>query len=398
MKIGVLTFHRPANFGANLQAYATTCLIKDAGHDVKVIDYLRLEDMAYKNNIPLEQYQAHQKFVETHLPLTRQISEEVEIPEVVIEEKFDAIIVGADAVWRKPKDNNIYFCQWLKDNPRLKNVAIASLSPAHMGNGFKDLDSLSKSRIKDDLLRFNFITVRDSWTGNVINRDIFDGEGFNYLINPDPVIILSDFVKHEKLESRGIELKKYFLMTLPHNWCKAGKLSKLKLEWFRKFKGIVNEAGFSLVELPLPEGESGLKFDYTVRGGIDPIQWFLWIKNAKAFCGLRFHAIVSSISCGTPFFSMDSYGDNSRISIALDLLRLHSIARKRDSKSKIFQLLANTGMSGFRTGQLIETESPAKIFRMLNSINEEQVLTLRREKASIFTSNFSKLLEAIKHV
>lgn len=397
MKIGILTFHRPANFGANLQAYATTRLLQAAGHEVKVIDYLRPVDRTYQTTIPQVQYKAHQKFVESHLPLTRQVYDESGIREVVIEERIEAIVVGADAVWRKPNDNNIFFCQWLRNDIRLKDVSIASLSPAHMGKGFKGLDPKSLASIKEDLLRFDYITVRDSWTGYVINRDIFNGQGFKYLVNPDPVIMLSDFINNQMFDSEGLEPKKYFLMTLPHNWCNGGRLSKLRHKWYMQFKRLVNDSGFSLVELPLPEGASGLHFDMTIKDGIDPIQWFLWIKNAKAFCGLRFHAIVSAISSGTPFYSMDSYGDNSRLSSILDLCKLHSLARKRDKMSKIYQLLADTSMSEFRTGQLLETESPTKIFHMLYSTTEEQVLTLRKQKSSVFASNFAELLNAIKH-
>lgn len=39
MKIGILTFHRADNYGAVLQCYALQEVLKDMGHEVKIIDY-----------------------------------------------------------------------------------------------------------------------------------------------------------------------------------------------------------------------------------------------------------------------------------------------------------------------------------------------------------------------
>lgn len=39
MKIGILTFHRAINYGAVLQCYALSEVLKKMGHDVFVIDY-----------------------------------------------------------------------------------------------------------------------------------------------------------------------------------------------------------------------------------------------------------------------------------------------------------------------------------------------------------------------
>ncbi|MCI5451050.1 polysaccharide pyruvyl transferase family protein, partial [bacterium] len=65
MKIGILTLHRPANFGANLQAYSTYRYLLRRGCEVKVIDYVRDRDCLYRSVIPAVQMQAHTHFVET---------------------------------------------------------------------------------------------------------------------------------------------------------------------------------------------------------------------------------------------------------------------------------------------------------------------------------------------
>ena len=395
MKIGILTFHRPANFGANLQAYSSMCYLRSLGYEVKVIDYIRPGDFGYRKSVDIKQFEAHKIFVEKWLALTKQATTSEELCQVVEEEGFDAIVVGADAVWRSPKDTNIYFAEWLFDNRRLANIPVASISPAHMGNGFLSISENERDVIHKCLMKFKYITVRDIWTKEVINRDLFNGEEFVKIINPDPVFTMYRNIEGKVWDSRGRNEKGYYLMSLPTNWANGGRFASKKKKWFDDFKARVHRAGYELVELPIPEGKSGMPFDYIVDYPIDPIQWFLWIKNAKAFCGLRFHAIVSSISNGTPFYSIDSYGDNSRISKILDIIGLHKMARRRDNSSKIYNLLKGSVFEEYRSDTLIEFESAKKIFNMLESAKVADVIKFRDINLSVFDKNLTELLNAI---
>lgn len=395
MKIGILTFHRPANFGANLQAYSSMCYLRALGYEVKVIDYVRSGDVGYRNSVDAKQFEAHKIFVEKRLTLTKQATTSEELCQVVEEEGFDAIVVGADAVWRSPNDSNIYFGEWLFDNLRLANIPVASISPAHMGNGFLSVSENEREAIHKCLMKFKYITVRDIWTKEVINRDLFKGEEFVKIINPDPVFTMCRNIEGEVWDARGRKEKGYYLMSLPTNWVNGGRFVSKKKKWFDDFKAHVHRAGYELVELPIPEGKSGMPFDYIVDYPIDPIQWFLWIKNAKAFCGLRFHAIVSSISNGTPFYSIDSYGDNSRISKILDIIGLYKMARRRDNSSKIYNLLKGSVFEEYRSDTLIEFVSAKKIFNMLESTKVTDIIKFRDINLSVFDKNLTELLNAI---
>ena len=173
MKIGILTLHRPANFGANLQAYSTYRYLLRRGCEVKVIDYVRDRDCLYRSVIPALQMQAHTHFVETLLPLTRQVSSVQALRDVVYEERFDMVLIGADAVWSMPKSDNVYFAQWLFSDVRISGTKVASLAPAHMGDGFMGLSAEARNDIGQSLRQFHYVTVRDRWTRLVVNRDIF---------------------------------------------------------------------------------------------------------------------------------------------------------------------------------------------------------------------------------
>lgn len=393
MKIGILTFHRPCNFGANLQAFCSYNALKLLGHNVKVIDYVREADDTYTSSIPRQQFEEHKKFLTEKLSLTKTVRTTKELQNVVFEEYFDLIVIGADAVWRCPKDDDVYFAKWLFEDSRLSHIPVVSLSAAHMGNGFKTLSAQERLTIKDCIVKFKYVTVRDNWTRCAINRDIFNGDDFVKIITPDPVMML-DALCDQEWDSQGLEAKKYYLMSLSKDWAK-GRSGCWKRLWFHSFKRIVNRAGYCLVELPLPEGTSGMPFDYSIPYPIHPLQWFLWLKNAKAYCGQRFHSIVSCISAGTPFFSIDVYGNNSIKKIPLDLLGFYGTARKGDENSKINYLLKGSGFEENRVDVFIEAIKPSYLFHHLEEMKYDEIIKYRDVKISEFKTNINKICNVI---
>lgn len=392
MKIGILTFHRPANFGANLQAFSSYRYLTSLGHNVKVIDFVRDADDNYSKTVCKEQVQAHVDFVNINLSLTSEVRTPKDLQDIVYLEKFDIIIIGADAVWRK-SDNCVFFADWLFSDNRIKDIPVASLSAAHMGNGFSSISPFELNQIKGCLDKFHYISVRDSWTQYVVNRDIFAGNNVVKIINPDPVFLLDNFID-QKWESQGLIPQKYVLLSLPLNWC-VGRFGYFRKMWFSKFKKFYNEKGFKVVELPIPEGKSGLDFDLSLSYPIDPIQWYLYIKNAYAFCGLRFHAVVSCISAGTPFFSIDTYGNVSRKKWFLTILGFHKLSRNGDANSKINNMLQGSGFEDHRVDLYIENLSPKYIYKKLNNTSREDILRYRDSMISLFKNNVSDLLKSI---
>lgn len=386
MKVGILTLHRPANFGANLQAYASSAYIRSLGHDVRVIDYVRPRDIGYAGSVPPAQMEAHRRFVERRLPLTRRVTDAEGLRQVVREEGFDIILVGADAVWNTPRDGGVYFAQWLFADPALAaRTRVASLAPAHMasstarpGDGFSRLPAGVRQELRGCLERFCYVTVRDKWTRDIINRDLFGSRPFVTRVCADPVFRLPLLVGAlPEWEGGALQPKSYIVMTLPRRWGEGRVFGRRRRRWFARFKGLVHCAGYSLVELPLPEGPSGMPFDRSAGLPLDPAQWFLWIRNSAGFCGLRFHAVVSAMACGVPFYSMDSYADKSPAAILLDVLGLHRAARCRDGSSKIARLLAGTPFVRCRTGLYLEWESPGRVFRLLSRMDTAAELAHR---------------------
>ncbi len=396
MKIGILTFHRPCNFGANLQAFASSNYFQSLGHDVYIINYLRDSDKNYVKTIPSVQYKAHSDFVNLRLRLTEEARTEEQLCKIVEDYSFDLIVIGADAVWRQSKDCKIFFAEWLFSHESIAHTPVVSMSAAHMGSGFGNLDKQQRHVYGSCLMKFKYISVRDSWTRSVILHDLLNSNSFPVHITPDPVIVLDRFIT-DKWQSNGVSPKKYYLMTLPCDWGKSKRSGAIRKLWFRHFKNIVNKAGYQLVELPLPEGTSGMPFDVTVFYPTDPVQWYLWIKNAKAFIGLRFHAIMSAITAGVPFFSIDSYGAPPSNKLLLqEVITPKKSVYPHDTESKIYHLLKGTAFESFRIPAYLESQRPSVLFKKVEGVKIADIEALRNQMQQQFMSAMKKMLTVVQ--
>ncbi|MCR4903432.1 MAG: polysaccharide pyruvyl transferase family protein [Butyrivibrio sp.] len=393
MKIGILTYHTPSNFGANLQAFASSKYFESIGHTAKIINFC-LEGNGGEI-VPAEQREAHRYFSQEILNVTRIVKTGEEILKVVEEEGFDVVAIGADAVWSKSnrKRLEVFHANWLWGSELEKKVRVIALSPAFMGADYHDLTPTQRQNFKNSLLKFHDINARDEWTRDAINREII---GCEYIkkINPDPVFLINSLCKKEwdKRDSQ-IESNKYYIVSLPKN--DNMRFGFIKRLWLKRLKKELHNRGYKMVELPTPDGYSGFDdFDYIVKYPIDPMQWYLWLKNAKGFIGLRFHAIVSCFSAGTSFYSFDSYCYLPKWKRFLNLLGFHRNDHKWAYKSKIRNLLEGSGFESFRmNGAQYYTLNPIKIVEKIESVETGDIFAFRDCMIATFKSNMDQALK-----
>jgi hypothetical protein len=396
MNIGILTYHRPYNFGANLQAYTTTLYLKKLGHNPIILDYYTDEGRdVYRKMVPEIQWAAHDNFIEKNLPLSPKFKNKSELIEYVESMQFNGIIVGADAVWswnKKLKEIPPYFLDWLVETPSIRKIPSATMSVAHMGNGFKHLTPIEREHLKNVIKRIDFISVRDKWTKYVINTDIFNGEEYVKIINPDPVIILKNLLP----QSSEIHCSKVYGDYIV---CTLSQSCYIMREWISKLRKDANERFIKLVELPLPEGVSGLNFDYTVPYPLDPLDWYQWIINSKGFIGFRFHSIISAISGDVPFFSIDSYGKNSNLINMLNHMKMYKFAGLFDYRSKIYQLLSDINMKDRRVHGIrgLQAINPSLVLKNLMNCDKKKIVSARESLANIYVSNMERLMNVFNN-
>lgn len=393
MKIGILTFHTPYNFGANLQAYASSHFFESLGHNVKIINYL-IDGIIPEVKEGTQKY-AHWNFSQNVLKVTRPCFTGKDIYDVVKEEQFNLVIVGSDAVWSKKNIEHlkVFYADWLWGTDLEGKVKVVAMSPAFMGKDYKNLTPENKKAFKDSLERFVYINTRDEWTRFVVNRDIM---GYNFIkkINPDPVFLLDRFVEVKWQHPTEIEAKKYIIVSLPvHPFNNICFIRDFRENWMKRFTDLAHNNGLKVIELPLPSQPSGFKFDYIVPYPIDPLQWYLWLKNSAGFFGYRFHAIVACISSGTPFLSIDSYGNRNALTRILSALGIHRYDAQLNRSSKIRNLLEGSGLENQRFNTT-ETSfiSPELIIDKLLHFDMSLLRNFQKEQEHKFETNMNEML------
>lgn len=117
MKIGVITYHRSNNYGAQLQAYALIKALSQLGHQAEVIDCnsigsgkvfhwnfqsLRGFMGALRNNVlssltEFKRNRLFKNFVESEIPISIPCTTQEQLDSLV--KQYDYVIVGSDQVW-----------------------------------------------------------------------------------------------------------------------------------------------------------------------------------------------------------------------------------------------------------------------------------------------------------
>ena len=392
MKIAIFTYYNGCNFGAQLQAYTSSHFFESLGHEVWIVNFANGDDTIF-SKYPNEQVEAHKRFVDTKLHLTPKLQYDEILP-YIQSNHFDVIAFGADAIWNKRNRENlwVFTAQWLNDIKLDRDLKVIAISPAFMGNTYSDLTEEEHQSFKKGLENFTFINARDSWTKDVVNREIMGGE-YIKLLNPDPVFLL-DQLCDEPWDNMcsSIAQGSYYLITLPNNL--RGWERKRTGKWLRKMSYELHKKGYKLVELPLPEGRSGFdEFDFIVPYPIDPLQWFLWLKNAKAFIGLRFHAVVSCISAGTPFYSLDVYGHVPRWLNYLNRLGFHKWDRKYNVGSKIRNLLEGSNLEQYRIhGVTPNSLTPKRMVETMENFDMNSLVIFKEKNVETFVKNMKTAL------
>lgn len=107
MKIGLLTFHQSANYGATLQAYALWKTIRSLGHEVEIIDYapLRSSIEYWKCVVKSKHIGARARQLLQHKDFIRkktQLSARVHRSSRSLKKQaasYDVVVCGSDEIW-----------------------------------------------------------------------------------------------------------------------------------------------------------------------------------------------------------------------------------------------------------------------------------------------------------
>lgn len=322
MTIGVLTYFDEMNFGANLQGVSTYNYLLKHGHTPVFIDYRSEESLTrITKTLNDVQYSAHHDFIETYIGNRTEICKNAnELLREIKRWKIEAIIVGSDAVLqhhplitriKRGKRKPFYIQQTIRERtfPNLfwgcgwaDKIPSALMSVSSQNSDYFHFLPWTKTRMKDALALFKYISVRDTWTQKMIEHIT----GYSYPVTPDPVFAFN-FNAPELVQAKEPILQKYHL---PDKYALISLYQQsLPLEVLDNLKRLLFEYGVVCVALTMPNGiHFAHHFDYEIKVPLSPLDWYALIKHSSAYIGSNMHPIVVSLHNIVPCVSIDIWG------------------------------------------------------------------------------------------
>lgn len=322
-KVGIVTFHRPYNYGANLQAYALQKKLQTMGYDVKIIDYRNknieettkvvktnfkgmnlkqivktcIANVCFLNKNILRKRE-FKKFQEQNYELSNIYKSKNELEDG--KEVFDIYISGSDQIWNPEITKGIDDVYTLNlDIKNIKRISYAS----SLGN--VKLDSYKKELISR-LKKYDFLSVREKAAQELLKEEI--NKKIEVVL--DPTLLLSQKQWNSIIKNENKETEEYILFyTISEDKNmfkivnKLSEMTNLKIITFRRSNGNLKNV---------------LKNYYT-KGPEDFINAF---KNAKYIVTSSFHGTVFSIIYNKPFFVNYCGTENKRVDNLLNVLNI----------------------------------------------------------------------------
>ncbi len=379
--IGILTHHFASNFGANLQTLSTFEHLKKKGFNPVVIDWRSSSlEANFNSSVPVEQIKEHDSFVKQYLQLTGTCRTPTEMAAEIERNKIEAIVIGSDAVvqhWpllsriafptRKVisiyhfSSDRMYPNQFWGDFiPYLSHpVKLIYMSVSSQNSPYKFIGGKTKREMSETIGRFDYISVRDSWTKKMFQ---YLNPGIKEIpITPDPVFSFNTNAGHLLPEKDEIMMKyglsgKYMLLCF-------FKKDDISDEWIDSFVSMAENKGYECYSFPLPSGALVHPKLKKIKFPLSPLDWYSIIKYSSGFVGRNMHPIVISLHNEVPCFSFDQYGTK----------RLNMFVNEKSSK--IYHILEKAGLLENRTTfqqPFPKTPKPELVLDKLINYNKKQ--------------------------
>ncbi|MBQ3556199.1 MAG: polysaccharide pyruvyl transferase family protein [Oscillospiraceae bacterium] len=319
MKIGIMTFHWAANYGAVLQSYALAKHLEQAGHDVCDIDYLprrsiwtlRFFDVYLRRFANLQMVPKFRRFRKRYLRLSPKTYHNYKNL-LSIQNTYDAVIAGSDQIWNESflmtaeKEPTLsYFLDFLPDD-------VCRLSYA-ASFGSNEIPDGVKRHALAALKKFDAISVREENAA-----EFLADEGLSAVTVCDPTLLLGP-EGYKTLVQGCCDQKKVALFNF---MLRKGRSSSDDTESFLKNEVFAEKANL---------GKEILSVE----------QWLWTLKNSDFVVTDSFHCTVFAILFHKPFLAVNDKdcAMNARIKTLTQKLGLeHRVVDCFDRK-KICEIL-----------------------------------------------------------
>lgn len=307
MKVGILTFHRPINYGAYLQSFALSNHLHTIFPDIEfeIVDYIapREKKNIYLNVLRTVKWYGISAGVKEitkirvfksaleYLPLSKEYfcTENLDELYSYIDGKYDMLLIGSDAVfnWNQNGFPSAFIPVY--------NFTIPVVTYAASVHGLEYYD-VEKEKIGDCKFAFSnlsFIGVRDENTERFVK---FCDETLKPIHCCDPTVIM-DYdalysIKHRKLDeiskAYNIDLSKQYIVMMLENQ----EIAKEVYDRYSK--------EYTIISLFKKNKYSDM-FLYDLT----PVEWALVLKYAKLVVTNYFHGTLVSLGQGTATIVVD---------------------------------------------------------------------------------------------
>ena len=296
--VGIITFHRAANYGAVLQSYALQQALESIGVKNEIIDY-RCEhieqhyspkpsvSIKHAKHFVLELMEALQKskvrkvfdhFLNNYLCLSQKVTRE-EL--AILADKYNTVICGSDQVWNPISTNGdySYFLDFVSSDKKKLSYA-ASI-------GIDKWEDSSLNAIKEHLRSFDAISIREPSSLDMV-ESLYDGD---LAINVDPTVLL-EVSKWEEIAEKSNRSENGFIFV--YMMQPSDNLYKLA-------ESLAREKGLDIISISMSENKCSI--GQNVKGAsVNDYLWF--IKNASYVVTNSFHGLIFSM-----IFEKDFYWD-----------------------------------------------------------------------------------------
>lgn len=411
MKIGVLTFLRVANFGANLQALSTYSYLRNHGHEVVFLEYISRNTVFYKKISELRgrikkkshdvQEKEHYRFIDNQMPLQiRNLHTDDEVYKAIEDNHIDAVVVGSDAVaqhWPigstlKLGKHRPFWFEPLQGERRFPNpfwgcgyadkIPTAMMSVSSQNSKYKSFSSHTRKCIARQLSYMKYISVRDSWTRDMM---LSCDPTLKIEITPDPVFALNSNMG-ECIPTEEYIRNKY---KLPANYVLVGLRSQvLSVSQLNELNAQMQKEGKECVAFCIDGGYPyNHPFSFQVPIPLSPLDWFALIKFASAYVGSNMHPIVSSLANAVPCFSLDNWGTTDFWG-----------RKKSSASSKVYDVLSQYGLqenwAQIEDGKADVTIS--YIVEKLRSFPIEEVRNKSERRTGVYNAMMQHILDVLR--
>ena len=343
MKIGLLSFHKNYNYGWNLQCYALMRVLEGLGHYVVLIDKRK-----FRNLPKLYKFKLLLSFIFDVFGINRgylysrrkdkEINQRIEsffadylVPRSCIVkqkedykklEKFDALVVGSDQVWREKLVDpiNDYFFSFVDYNAKLISYA------ASFGVDYCEYSQKAIHECGMLINRFKAVSVREKAGVKLIQNE-YKWDCPNPVVVPDPTLLLNleDYCKLcDSIPFKDVGLFCYILDD--------------EEDKRRCIETISRECGLQQNVL--------LANSVSIKPSVE--EWIARFRDAKFIFTDSFHGCVFSLIFRKPFIA---YGNKSRgLSRFISLLDSFSQSNRiiRDSGDITCNLLKELSMIDYK--------------------------------------------------